>query len=281
MALLDRASALPGLRLGRLQPFEESQIRQFLRNRLGSKRTATRRFNLIRAIRDLEGLSRTPRMLSFIAELPEAKLRATKDRSGAITAAKLYRTLIYYWLRFEYERSRSRGGPPTLSVVERRRVVTELAIRMWPKIERTVRVNDIAQVIQQSLSRLAERRFDTDAVVHLIGSGTLLVRDEEDVFTFVHQSVMEWLVANRSAVQLRAGQSPDALALNDLSSLMVSFFCDLAGEERARRWASTALSAPESTTEVATRNALLVLERVGDSPVEAIQLANQNLRGTD
>ena len=47
--------------------------------------------------------------------------------------------------------------------------------------------------------------LDSDTATHLVGSGTLLVRDEGGRFAFVHQSVMEWLVANHAATGLRSG----------------------------------------------------------------------------
>jgi hypothetical protein len=55
---------------------------RFLTNLLGDSRQADTRFELIREVRDLLGLSGTPRMLSFIAELPEVQLREAKERLG-------------------------------------------------------------------------------------------------------------------------------------------------------------------------------------------------------
>ena len=48
-----------------------------------------------------------------------------------------------------------------------------------------------------------------DIAGHLIGSGSLLRRDDEGCFFFVHQSVMEWLVAREAAEQVKqSGASP-------------------------------------------------------------------------
>jgi hypothetical protein len=78
-------------------------------------------------------------MLSFIAELPEVQLREAKERLGTITAAELYRLLLNRWLAYDVERDRPRGTAPTFSVRERRDAVTQVALTMWPKLERTIR----------------------------------------------------------------------------------------------------------------------------------------------
>lgn len=91
--------------IGRLLPFEETQIQTFLLHRLGSEEAAAARMDLIRDIKDLLGLSHNPRMLSFIAELPDADLRQAKAREGTITAAKLYELLVQRWLHFEVNRA--------------------------------------------------------------------------------------------------------------------------------------------------------------------------------
>ena len=63
-------------------------------------------------IKDLLGLSQNPRMLGFIAALPEERLRETRKRSGEITAAELYRLLIEQWLEHEWDKSQPRGAAP-------------------------------------------------------------------------------------------------------------------------------------------------------------------------
>ena len=92
-ALARSLDALPGQHLVQLQPFDDGQIRAFLRNKLGAPALADARFALIDDVKDLLGLSHNPRMLSFIADLPEARLRAARAR-GEVTAAQLYRELL-------------------------------------------------------------------------------------------------------------------------------------------------------------------------------------------
>jgi WD40 repeat protein/3',5'-cyclic AMP phosphodiesterase CpdA len=282
-ALFERAETLPGLHLMRLQPFDQPQIIRFLENLLGDREAAERRFQLILDIQDLLGLSHNPRMLSFIANLPEEQLREAQERTGRITSAELYRLLITRWLTFEYERVQPRGAPPTLTVDERWRAVTNVALYLWPKLERTLRLSELADEIATAVDTLTERQLDLETATHLIGSGTLLVRDDAGTFAFVHQSVMEWLVANHAAERIKAGADASVLARGEMSALMADFFVDLAGPDAARAWATAALAAPgaEGDQGRAKASALLILDRMKDTSVRITELAGESLRGRD
>ncbi|WP_322748902.1 MULTISPECIES: TIR domain-containing protein, partial [unclassified Frankia] len=59
--------------------------------RVEAQQRATARLGLIREVRDLPDLARNPRLLSFIAELDEDRLRQARQRGGSVTAADLYR----------------------------------------------------------------------------------------------------------------------------------------------------------------------------------------------
>jgi WD40 repeat protein/3',5'-cyclic AMP phosphodiesterase CpdA len=279
-ALFARAEALAGVRLARLQPFDEPHILQFLEKLLGNRDAANDRLALIRDIRDLLGLSHNPRMLGFIAKLPEEDLRAAQERTGAITSADLYRLLIDRWLTFEYERAQPRGSAPTLTIKERRLAVTAVALCLWPKLERTMRLSELTDEVRHAVDKLTEKQLDEKTAAHLIGSGTLLVRDEAGVFAFVHQSVMEWLVADDAARALNSGAQPKVLDLNKMTPLMADFFCDLAGRDKARDWALGATTSPATGVTYTKANALLVLDRMGVR-TETADLAGEDLRGRD
>ena len=278
-ALFERTEALPGLRLARLRSFDDKQILRFLQHLLGDEKVAARRFELIKEIHDLLGLSHNPRMLSFIANLPEEDLREAQARKGRITAARLYRLLIERWLIFEYERTQPRGAAPTLSVVERWKAVMAVALSLWPKLERTIRLAELTEEVAHNVDKLTDKQLDLNTAAHLVGSGTLLVRDELGTFAFVHQSVMEWLVANAAAQELKSNQSPGVLGVREMSALMVDFFSDLAGHAEASQWAKTTLSSTLRDQSPAKSNALLVLARLGEGADGDTTLAGQDLRG--
>jgi tRNA A37 threonylcarbamoyladenosine biosynthesis protein TsaE len=263
-ALLERTEALPGLHLVRLQPFDEPQIVEFLEKLLGGHAAAARRFELIKDIRDLLGLSHNPRMLSFIAGLPEEQLREAQAKSGKITSAELYRLLIDRWLTYEYEQTQPKASAPTLNVKERWDAVTAVALYIWPKLEPTVRLSELTAEVAHILYKLTERQLDPRIATHVVGSGTLLVRDEAGTFAFVHQSVMEWLVANYAAEQIISRRQSDVLSEREMSSLMADFLCELVGAELARGWAEYTLHAPD-LPKITKENAQLVLARVGET----------------
>ncbi|MGH8904445.1 MAG: pentapeptide repeat-containing protein, partial [Egibacteraceae bacterium] len=276
-ALGERVELLGGRRLVRLESFDDGQVRAFLVNLFdGDEARADTRLELIHDVRDLLGLSRNPRMLSFIADLEEQDLREARERHGAITSAELYRLLLTRWLEHEHRRAQPRGGAPTLSVAERWRAVTVLALELWHTTERSVRLSELRGIAGEIITGMADRPLDEDQAAHVLGSGTLLVRDEEGSFTFVHQSVMEWLVANHAAEQLEA--DPEALSRRELSVLMADFLCGLAGRARARAWARDVLGAAAGA-EIAKGNALLVLDRLGERAQPGAQLQGQDLRG--
>ncbi|WP_438030265.1 pentapeptide repeat-containing protein [Sorangium sp. So ce233] len=278
-ALAEKAALLPGYRLARLQPFTEAQIHRFLVNRLGSEEAADARMRLLADVKDLLGLSANPRMLGFIAEIEEAQLRQAKAGDGEITSAGLYRLLLDRWLVWEYERAHPRGARPGLSVAQRWRAVTELATRLWQRTEQSVNIRELPPELIAALQALGRHELDVGVATHEIGSGTLLVWDDQENFRFIHQSVLEWLVARGAAEELqRAGEAP-ALAQREVSDLMADFFGALAGRDAAATWARAALGGAWGA--VAAANALRIDGRMELGVRERMNLAGADLRGQD
>ncbi|KYF75483.1 hypothetical protein BE17_33685 [Sorangium cellulosum] len=278
-ALAKRAGSIPGYRIAKLSPFTEDQIRRFLVNRLGGEADAERRFSLLGGVKDLLGLSRNPRMLGFIAGIDEGRLQEVAASDGEVTSAELYRLLLDQWLRKEDERAHPRGAQVGLTLEQRWRAVTELAVQLWQRGERTVDVSALPSEILAAAQELAKNKLDPGAIAHEVGAGTLLVRDEEGSFSFIHQSVPEWLVARRAAEEVAGGGEPVSLGLREMSELMADFFSALAGTDTAVTWARAALAS--GSKESAKKNALLVLKRLGVEAHVGVNLAGQDLRGRD
>ncbi len=274
----DRVGQLAGHRIVYLQKFGEAQIRDYLERRLDDLVAAERRLELIQRIRDLMGLSEVPRMLGFIADLPEKELLAAEEKRGAVRAADLYQLLLERWLAHEVDRLKPRGGKPALTEEQRWEAVDTLALRLWQRTERSVNVSEIAEEAA-ALATLSPSRIGTDVAAHQVGSGTLLVRDAEGAFSFVHQSILEWLVARRAARELEETGESEVLSLRVLSPLMAEFFRDLVGLDGARQWTEAAL---ESDYETVRQNALVVrdrLEAIGVRIGTVLRLAGEELRG--
>ena len=194
-ALGERVSTLTASRVVVLEDFSEEQVLQFLTNLFGDEARARTRFDLLGAFGNLLELARNPRMLAFVAELDEERLRAVQSEEGQVSAAGLYREIIDFWLAGEAERQRHRRGLPSLDESERLSACTALALRLWTSKDLTIALNDLSAEVSATLTGLAERGYSEEQATHSIGSGSLLVRTEDGAFAFVHQSIMEWLVA--------------------------------------------------------------------------------------
>lgn len=278
LELARRAELVQGFHMVLLLRFEELQIRQYLQNVLGNVEAARERYALIDDIKDLLGLSHNPRMLGFIVGIPEASLREAKRQQGTITAAGLYDLLVTQWLDGEYDRERRRS---TLTGISRKALgqgMTALASSMWKKRVQSVDVKEIREVLGDTMRQLGEPALDPEVVAHLFASGSLLVRDADARFSFVHRSVMEWLVAREAARELVENADPVALDVDEMSPLMADFFASMAGPAKAVAWARGKLFGAEKG--LAAKNATLVLQRLGES-FERVDFAGQDLRGKD
>ncbi|WP_322779083.1 TIR domain-containing protein, partial [Frankia sp. Cas4] len=248
--------------------------------RAEAHRQATARLELIRGVRDLLGLAHNPRLLSFIAELDEDRLRAARQRGDKVTAADLYRELVGQWLTYEHTRS------PELTVGEREFAVTELAVAMWRDGAAFIDVTRLTEIAAEVLRSMRDPRGLTPAeTALLLGSGTALRRDADGRFSFISWSVMEYLVAADIARRLtaptgRTGHSGDLLAAQIMSELMADFFADLAGRDEAARWAQDTVDDADAPT-VAKANAELVARRLNIPLRTGAKFAGTDLAGYD
>ncbi|MEV4382728.1 pentapeptide repeat-containing protein, partial [Streptosporangium sp. NPDC049644] len=288
-ALSTRLANMPGRRLIKLHEFDDDQILAFLTRLLGGDEAGARaRLELLRDVQDLLGLSRNPRMLSFISRLDEGRLRQIRDQEGAISAAVLYRELLQRWLEFEYDRAQPKGAMLSLSVEDRWSAVQALALELWNTGQETLDLDKLGAAAG-ALQNLAELQLTPDQASHMIGSGTLLIRPETGRFKFVHRSVMEWLVAEQVARRLKSREpNPPELLVRALSELMADFVSELAGRFATVTWARSSLRADiGTTTETAKGNALTLLRRLNaplqtaDSARPVVRLSGMNLRGAD
>ncbi|MFO0756922.1 MAG: pentapeptide repeat-containing protein [Byssovorax sp.] len=274
-----RAEQVTGFRLVSLERFGEKQIRRFLGNLIEDAKEAEDRYALLHDVRDLLGLSENPRMLGFIAKIDPEKLKAAKA-GGEITAAKLYEILIGQWLDFEYKRANPSGAPKGVTREKMGELVAGLAGLFWERNAKWMVVGDFSGV-------LVAEGIEPAIVEHMIGSGSLLVRDAEGRFSFVHRSVMEWLVAKEAARGLEEKGEAGALGVDEMSELMADFLISLAGPRRAEQWAwEKAMRVGDGH---AKKNAARVLRRIeliagGAAAVEipvTMDLDGEDLRGQD
>ncbi|OZM76773.1 TIR domain-containing protein [Pseudonocardia sp. MH-G8] len=264
----EQVEALAGRRIIGIQDFTPAQIRAYLLNRYdGDERRADARLRLLQAVQSLADLGQNPRMLSFIADLPDERLQSAARSGNAIGASALYREIIDSWLGFETERMADRSRPPAdagqpgLTTADRKRAATALAVRLWETGAAHLGLTDLAEVVD-TLADMAHVELSGPQVVHAVASGSLLVRTDDGLFGFIHRSVMEWLVADAIADELRAGVTlPALLHRTQLSQLIVDFLCELANPRDCRAWVDTVLSDPRPG-DVARANALRISSRL-------------------
>lgn len=278
LALAEEAKKVPGFRLVMLEKFEALQIKQYLFNVLGDQRQADERYALINDVKDLLGLSHNPRMLGFISRIPETSLREAKRKQGTITAAGLYDLLVNEWLDFEHKRSLRLSARKGISREALHQGIGRLAVNMWQSRIKQVQVDQIRDVVAAAMVELKEPALDPNVLAHMFGSGSLLVRDADGRFSFVHRSVMEWFVAREAATQVQEHGDSALLAVDELSPLMADFFSAMATREKAIEWARGKFFAREKG--VVAKTATLVLQRLGES-FQSVDFSNQDLRGKD
>ncbi|WP_018657182.1 TIR domain-containing protein [Actinomadura flavalba] len=275
-ALGERVGVLPHRRLLTLKGFNASQVRRYLVNRYADEQIADDRLRLLESIEELLGLAANPRMLSFIADLPEDRLRVIAQARHTVSPADLYAEILSTWLRHEAERVRPAGGTPGLAADDMRRAVTTLALRLWEGGEQFLRLAELADVAE-TLTGLSRDRMSPQQVTHAVGAGSLLVRTEAGLFGFIHASVAEWLVARHIADGFADGAPPE-LARRPLSQLTVDFLCDLADARACQDWAAGVL-ADSAAADAARANAIKITTRLR-TPARA-DLRGANLQGED
>src|SRR5262249_21835406 len=207
---------------------------------------AQQRVRLLEEVRDLRGLAENPRMLGFITEIEEGRLHAAaaREASGEITAAALYRELLTQWLGRERTQLDRPGQAPPPSMGDLWSAVTDLALRLWRSGQDTLAFAEVDETAAALAARApqAGAPLEPGQATQLLGARTLLVRTGDAQFTFVHRSVLEWLVCHAVSGQLATGHTrPEALT-RKLSPLMVEFFADLAGREAITGWIRAVLT---------------------------------------
>lgn len=274
-ALLKRLRGLTP-RIGHLQPFDEDRVRKFL-ERLGPE--AEERYALLQEVKDLGKLARNPRMLGFILEIEPKRLREVKEKKGVISAAALYQELVDRWLGYEHKRAYPPGAREDMKKDLREKAVERLALRLWEQNEQTIAATQLEPVLLELLE--GQPRLDSGRAAYQVGSGTLLTRSEENRFGFIHQSVLEWLVARAAARELCQSGTTELLGKAEMSTLMADFFIDLAGVKNTVIWTKTFRSGSDELSKHVQENRARILQQLPPGEARAVDLKNQDLRQID
>ncbi|MCM3883271.1 pentapeptide repeat-containing protein, partial [Frankia sp. R82] len=335
-ALGSSVERITGSRLARMEGFTQEQIEHFLIQRYRAEHSsaaksrpsdaeldrlaradARQTLDLLAELESLAELAANPRMLSFIVGLGTKRLRAALRGQGDVTRAQLYREIVQAWLEYETRRAAQAEETPSMTFAQRRAAATKLALALWRSTEPTIGPDQLEETAVAVLATMGDQRgFDEATAAQLLGSGTLLIRDPAGRFSFIHASVMEYLVAEHTAAMLREdkeqgrwpvpqdqqrrwrdrfarqrnhGQPPtqtmQLLGQATLSAQTADFLVDLLDADVASELPSVLLS-HLSATELARTNAV-VLARVTETRLKRparlshAQLARQDLSGQD
>jgi WD40 repeat protein/3',5'-cyclic AMP phosphodiesterase CpdA len=260
-----------------VHPFERGDIAEYLRRRLGDPAGEARLARLA-GVHDLVGLARNPRMLGFLIDIPDDKLARATGLGDSITSDALYRLVIDDgWLPAEARRLSPPGAAPGPNAAALRDAATHLALQLWRDPGGSIRAEDIAAHTGALLARMCDD--DPDWTAHTARARTLLTRDDQGRIGFIHQTVLEWLVADRVAGEI-TGELPAAnLDVGRLNAFMIDLLRERIGDDTLARWAEARLAPP--TTDAATENARDVLRRLGrEADVRAVH-RDQDLRGQE
>nr|WP_158605580.1 pentapeptide repeat-containing protein [Amycolatopsis panacis] len=278
------ARSLPGARVIRLTPLDDNQRRKLIEQSM-AEQEADYFIRELSAIPNLLELTTNPRMLTFVMARRNAlpRLAEATPADRPMNAGRLYETLLDDWLEHETSRQTAPGAADPLSVGHRAEALRDLAMRLWHTNRSSVPLEELGEVAE-SISELATWQVQAGEATHAVGSGTVLIRTEKDEFSFIHQSVLEYYVADalRMALHGTTRNEPDELLSNyTLSPLMAQFLCDLASEPSSA-WAKRTAVRDMQLGPNAKANAALLLQqfRYGSLPQPA-NYSRQDLSGLD
>ncbi len=274
------AGQLQGLTQRRLvatQKFTHEDITEYLGRVMGSPEAGRARMERFRKVHDLPGLAATPRMLSFLVRLTEAQLDAAAERRNAITSAELYRLVIVdHWLGQQEERLNPPGGAPGPTKEALLDAATRLALHLWRSTAKSVAATELGSHAGEQLRRLCED--DGEVANAMLQGRTLLTHGEDGRFEFVHQTVMEWLVARWLADELARDGACADLEQGRLDDFMVDVLRELLGDEPLASWAERVLDGtPADRLAENARITLACMKR--EVTVRVADLRGQDFRG--
>lgn len=263
-----------------LMRFDSARQIKYLTQKLGSVSVAQRRQQAMTSVPDISGLAQTPRLLSFITEqISDAELAEVERRGERISAAGLYGRLLEKWLSTETDIAEARGSRPGLGQAQRWALAEQLALELWSRYERSVTASELASLVADVVPSESSRRHE---LAHEFAARSLLARDGDDRFTFIHQSILEWLVARVASEQLRVDGHAAVLNRGLMTELMADFFVDLAGAAAISAWIRRVMAeAPGEGRFRTIENSLLVSRRSGLGGTGHIDLSGQDFEERD
>ncbi len=259
-----------------LKGFQREDVERYLVTALGEAR-GNERMQRLSAVHDLVGLATNPRMLGFLVDIPDKELAQAEKLKGNLTSAALYRIVIEdSWLTLEHRRLNPPGAPPGPTIGALRDAATRLALHLWRNTSRAIDPSELTAHVGDVLTRLCDG--EVERATHTLRARTLLTRDDAGRVSFIHQTVLEWLVASALAREIEADGHSLHLEIGRINDFMIDILRELLGEDRLGRWVDAALELPGSRLGENVRD---VLKFLGRKAKRCADLRGQDLRGQD
>lgn len=191
-----------GFKFGSLQLFDNEQIRSFINKHSENEADAQERYSLLERFPDLHGLCANPQMLAFISTVPLKTLHNVTSHSSNKGIAKLYKLLVNEWLKREFNKPSFQDLADNVDLNWLWKCVTKLAIMLINTKDHKIQLGDKDVELAKILKQLTPEGRTREEFEFIMGSGTLLTRDNIGQFYFIHDSVMEFLVGKAAADEL-------------------------------------------------------------------------------
>jgi len=177
-----------------LLPFDEGQIRGYLKQLLGDEKRAIEVMAVISKIHNLSDLAKRPYLLHLLTEVIEPLERASASGT-TISAAQLYEQVVSSWL--------SRDEPKhKLNVPHKKLMMEELAAAMWRSEAKQWPVEMLEAwfdrfLLENEVFQSLYGGKDREVLKEDLRTATFVVRPEgEDRdFRFAHTSLQEYFLA--------------------------------------------------------------------------------------
>ena len=209
-----------------LLPFNDSQIREYLKKNSGSdEEEITRIIGLFEEVHNLKELAGRPYALALITEfIPE--LERLQREGKAINTAKLYELTIHNWLRRD-------EGRHKLSVPHIKNVMKALAFELHRKSEGGVCAEKLEEwfdtwLYHHPVITGAYGNVNRETLRQDLRTATFIIREQDKAFSFAHTSLQEYFLAGYLLdVLLSDNMQQDSLAITVPSNETLNFAAEM------------------------------------------------------